>query len=44
MPLFPVRTAQEVRVKNMNFEILHRKFQLRLLRRLPDRLNQSINF
>lgn len=30
---FPVRTAQEVRVKNMNFEILHRKFQLRLLRR-----------
>lgn len=30
---FPVRTAQEVRVKNMNFEILHRKFQLRRLRR-----------
>ena len=33
MPLFPVRTAQEVCVKNMNFEILHRKFQLQLLRR-----------
>ena len=33
MPLFPVRTAQEVRVKNMNFEILHREFQLQLLRR-----------
>lgn len=33
MPLFVVRTAQEVRVKNMNFEISHRKFQLRLLRR-----------
>ncbi len=33
MPLFLVRTAQEVRVKNMNFEILRRKFQLRRLRR-----------
>lgn len=33
MLLFAVRTVQEVRVKNMNFEILHRKFQLQLLRR-----------
>lgn len=33
MLLFAVRTAQEVRVKNMNFEISHRKLQLRLLRR-----------
>ena len=33
MLLFAVRTALKVCVKNMNFEILHRKFQLRLLRR-----------
>ena len=34
MPLFPVRTAQEVCVKKTwDFEILHRKFQLQLLRR-----------